>query len=394
MISSDGTDLLLRPTSQRGRLKVYIGMSAGVGKSYRMLEEAHRLLGQGVNIQVGFIETHGRKETHALLAGLPVIPRREVFYKGKRLDEFDLGATLLLSPTWVIVDELAHSNVPGSKHGKRWQDILELLDNGINVITAVNIQHIESINDEVQRITGVEVTERVPDSFLQRADEVVNIDLTAEELITRMKEGKIYDRAKVETALRNFFQPEKILQLRELALKEVAGQVERKVESEVERPKQLRHEHFLACISSNADVARKIIRKTARLANYYHSDWSVLYVQTPNERMDRIPLDKQRHLLNNFKLAVEMGAEVIQAQTGGLSAVNGSGMGFLPAKVLNLDKANIADAIMQVVQDKQITTVCIGKPHISIWQVILRTSGLNRLLTTLAENDIDLVILS
>jgi len=394
VIASDGTDLLLRPASQRGRLKVYIGMSAGVGKSYRMLEEAHRLLGQGVNVQVGYIETHGRVETHALLKGLPLIPRREVFYKGKRLDEFDLGATLLLAPTWVIVDELAHTNVPGSKHPKRWQDVLELLDNGINVITAVNIQHIESINEEVQRITGVEVTERVPDSFLQRADEVVNIDLTADELITRMKEGKIYDHAKVEMALRNFFQPDKILQLRELALKEVAGQVERKVEAEVERPKQLRHEHFLACISSNADVARKIIRKTARLANYYHSDWTVLYVQTSNERMDRIPLDKQRHLLNNFKLAVEMGADVIQAQTDTLSAVNGSGMGFLPAKVLNLDKANIADAIMQVVQDKHITTVCIGKPHLSIWQVILRTSVFNRLLTALAENDVDLVILS
>jgi two-component system sensor histidine kinase KdpD len=394
VIASDGTDLLLRPTSQRGRLKIYIGMSAGVGKSYRMLEEAHRLLEQGVNIRIGYIETHKREETHALLDGLQLIPRREVFYKGKRLDEFDLNATLLLQPTWVIVDELAHSNVPGSKHAKRWQDILELLDNGINVITAVNIQHIESINDEVQRITGVEVTERVPDSFLQRADEVVNIDLTADELITRMKEGKIYDRAKVETALRNFFQPDKILQLRELALKEVAGQVERKVEAEVERPKQLRHEHFLACISSNADVARKIIRKTARLANYYHSDWSVLYVQTPKERMDRIPLDKQRHLLNNFKLAVEMGAEVIQAQTEGIRTVNGSGTGFLPAKVLNLDKANIADAIMQVVQDRHITTVCIGKPHISIWQVIMRTSGFNRLLNALADNDVDLVILS
>jgi two-component system sensor histidine kinase KdpD len=196
VIASDGTNLLLQPTSPRGRLKVYIGMSAGVGKSYRMLEEAHRLLEQGVNIQVGYIETHNRAETHALLEGLPVIPRRELFYKGKRLDEFDLNATLLLHPEWVIVDELAHTNVPGSKHAKRWQDILELLDNGINVITAVNIQHIESINDEVQRITGVEVTERVPDSFLQRADEVVNIDLTAEELITRMKEGKIYDRRK------------------------------------------------------------------------------------------------------------------------------------------------------------------------------------------------------
>ena len=394
MIASDGTDPLLRPTSQRGRLKVYIGMSAGVGKSYRMLEEAHRLQEQGVNIQVGYIETHNRAETHALLDGLPVIPRREVFYKGKRLDEFDLNATLLLQPTWVIVDELAHTNVPGSKHPKRYQDVLELLDNGVNVITAVNIQHIESINDEVQKITGVGITERVPDSFLQRADEVVNIDLTAGELINRLEEGKIYDRSKVDTALRNFFQPDKILQLRELALKEVAGQVERKVEMEVPRPQQLRHEHFLACISSNADVARKIIRKTARLANYYHSDWSVLYVQTPDERLDRIPLDKQRHLLNNFKLAVEMGAEVIQAQSTDQRNNAKSGTGFLPAKVLNLDKASIAEAIMQVVKEKRITTVCIGKPHLSIWQVIIRTNVFNQLLSALAESDVDLVILS
>ncbi len=390
MIASDGTDPLLRPVSQRGRLKVYIGMSAGVGKTYRMLEEAHELLSKGVNIQVGYIETHFRAETHALLEGLPLIPRREVFYKGKRLEEFDLSATLLLHPATVIVDELAHTNVPGSRHEKRYQDVLELLDNGIDVITAVNIQHIESINAEVERITGVAITERVPDSFLQRADEVVNIDLTADELITRLREGKIYDPAKVETALRNFFRPEKILQLRELALKEVAGQVERKVEQEVEKPKQLRHEHFLACISSNHHVAAKIIRKTARLANYYHSDWSVLYVQTPDEAADRIPLDRQRHLINNFKLATELGAEVIQAQAG----AQRPGIGFLPAKVLNLERADITEAILRVVKEKHVTTLCIGKPHLSLWQVVLRTSTFNRLLNAVSENDVDVVILS
>ncbi|MBP6575459.1 MAG: sensor protein KdpD [Flavobacteriales bacterium] len=366
-------------------------MSAGVGKSYRMLEEAHRLLEQGVNIQVGYIETHNRTETHALLDGLPVIPRRELFYKGKKLEEFDLNATLLLSPKWIIVDELAHSNVPGSKHAKRWEDIVELLDNGINVITAVNIQHIESITEEVQRITGVAITERVPDSFLQRADEVVNIDLTADELIARMKEGKIYDKAKVETALRNFFQPDKILQLRELALKEVAGQVERKVEREVEKPMQLRHERFLACISSNHKTAGRIIRKTARLANYYHSDWYVLYVQTPKERLDRIPLDKQRHLLNHFKLAVELGAEVIQAQS---NAQDSSPITGLPLKVLNLADANVADAIMTTVKNKSITTVCIGKPHFTLFQVVLRTNVFNRLLNALSVNNVDLIILS
>ncbi len=391
MIGSTGLDPLERPASKRGRLKVYIGMSAGVGKSYRMLEEAHRLLAQGVNIQVGYIETHERAETRAKLEGLPVIPRREVYYKGKRLEEFDLGATLLLHPTKVIVDELAHTNVPGSRHEKRWQDVVELLDNGIDVITAVNIQHIESITDEVQRITGVTIAERVPDSFLQRADEVVNIDLTAEELITRMKEGKIYDPAKVETALRNFFQPNKILQLRELALKEVAGQVERKVENEVEPPKQMRREKLLACISSNHKTAGRIIRKTARLANYYQCDWYVLYVQTPRERLDRIPLDKQRHLLNHFKLAVELGAEVIQAQS---RAEGSSTIVGLPLNVLNLADANVADAIMTTVRNKSITTVCIGKPHFNLFQLILRTNVFNRLLNALSVSNVDLIILS
>ena len=258
--------LKLNQADNRGKLKIYIGMSAGVGKTYRMLEEAHDLLQKGVNIKVGYVETHGRKETQALIEGLPVIPRREVFYKGKKLDELDVQAILLLHPDVVIVDELAHTNIPGSKNEKRWQDVLDILEEGIDVITAVNIQHIESINEDVKQITGVEVKERVPDKILQLADEVVNIDLTAKELITRLKEGKIYDHTKVQQALTNFFQPEKILQLRELALKEVAGQVERKVDYEVTvKDKGWRHEHFLACISSNHEIAQRIIRKTARL---------------------------------------------------------------------------------------------------------------------------------
>ena len=208
-------------------------MSAGVGKTYRMLQEAHTLLRNGVDVKIGYIETHNRKETHALMEGLPVIPRRKVFYKGKELDELDVQAILLLHPEVVIVDELAHTNIAGSKNEKRWQDVMDILDAGIDVISAINIQHIESINEDVKEITGVEVTERVPDKVLQLADEVVNIDLTADELITRLKEGKIYDHSKVQQALQNFFQSEKILQLRELALKEVAGQVERKVDHEV-----------------------------------------------------------------------------------------------------------------------------------------------------------------
>jgi two-component system, OmpR family, sensor histidine kinase KdpD len=364
--------LKLSHTDSRGKLKIYIGMSAGVGKTYRMLEEAHDLLEKGVNIKVGYVETHGRKDTQALIEGLPVIPRREVFYKGKKLDELDVQAILLLHPDIVIVDELAHSNIPGSKNEKRWQDVMDILEAGIDVITAVNIQHIESINEDVKEITGVEVKERVPDKLLQLADEVVNIDLTAQELITRLKEGKIYDHTKVQQALTNFFQPEKILQLRELALKEVAGQVERKVDYEIQLIKSgYKHEHLLACISSNHEIAQRIIRKTARLASYYNSQWFVLYVQTPKESLDKISLADQRYLINNFKNATELGAEVIQKKS-----------------------ENVAKAIIETVEEKGITTICLGKPHLNLFQIILRTSVFNQLLKTLSKNDVDLVILS
>src|ERR1700722_1512249 len=230
--------------SRRGKFKIYIGMSAGVGKTFRMLQEAQTLLRNGVDVKIGYIETHNRQETHDLLDGLPVIPRRKLFYKGKELDEMDMQAILNLHPEVVIVDELAHTNIEGSKNEKRWQDVVEILDAGINVISAVNIQHIESLNEEIKQITGIEIKERVPDSVLRLADEVVNIDLTADELIARLKEGKIYDRTKIEIALRNFFQSEKILQLRELALKEVASQVERKIETELPKNAAHRSERF------------------------------------------------------------------------------------------------------------------------------------------------------
>lgn len=357
--------------SRRGKFKIYIGMSAGVGKTYRMLQEAKTLLRNGIDVKVGYIETHNRKETHDLLEGLPVVPRRKLFYKGKELDEMDVQAIINLRPEVVIVDELAHTNIEGSKNEKRWQDVIDILSAGINVISAVNIQHIESLNEEVKDITGVEVKERVPDSVLAQADEVVNIDLTADELITRLKEGKIYQAEKIETALQNFFKSDHILQLRELALKEVASQVERKVETEVTKPNSLKHERFLACISSNEKTAKTVIRKTARLANYYHSKWYLLYVQTPNESSDKIPLDKQRHLINNFKLATELGAEVIK-----------------------IESSSVSKAIIEQASERKITTICVGKPHLNLLKIILATNVFNELLKNLSSNDIDLVILS
>jgi two-component system sensor histidine kinase KdpD len=188
--------------SRRGKFKIYIGMSAGVGKTYRMLQEAHSLLKNGIDVKIGYIETHNRSETVAMLEGLPLIPRRKLFYKGKELEELDVQAVISLRPEVVIIDELAHTNIEGSTHEKRWQDVMDILDAGINVISALNIQHIESLNEEVKEITGIEVKERVPDSVLAQADEVVNIDLTADELIARLKEGKIYHADKIETALK------------------------------------------------------------------------------------------------------------------------------------------------------------------------------------------------
>ena len=357
--------------SKRGKFKIYIGMSAGVGKTYRMLQEAHTLLRNGIDIKIGYVETHKRAETESLIPGLPVISRRKLFYKGKELEEMDVQAIINVHPEVVIVDELAHTNIGGSKNEKRWQDVVDILNSGINVISAVNIQHLESLNKDVEAITRILITERIPDKILEMADEVVNIDLTSDELITRLKEGKIYDESKIATALGNFFQPEKILQLRELALKEVAHQVERKVDSEVPKNIKLRSERFLACISSNDETARVVIRKTARLASYYHSKWSVLYVQTEKEGGDRIKLNKQRHLINNLKLATELGGEVLKVKS-----------------------ESIAQTIFETVEQKEVTTICIGKPHLRFLDVFFSTSLFNQLLKKLSKSDIDLVILS
>jgi two-component system sensor histidine kinase KdpD len=227
------------------------------------------------------------------------------------------------------------------------------------------------MNHEIESITGIPITERIPDKILELTDEIVNIDLTADELIDRLKEGKIYDKSKINIALQNFFQADKILQLRELALKEVAHHVERKIDIEIPKQIKLRPEKFLACISSNAETAKVVIRKTARLASYYRSPWIVLYVQSSSESGDRIKLDKQRHLINNFKLATELGGEV-----------------------LKIKDDQVTKTIMKVADEREVTTICIGKPHLSLFQVILRTAIFNQLLKHIASSEIDMVILS
>lgn len=358
--------------SRRGKLKIYLGMCAGVGKSYRMLQEAHILLRNGIDIRLAWIETHGRAETEALVAGLPTIPRKSLFYKGKALEEMDLATVLHLRPEVVIVDELAHQNVEGSKNNKRWQDVLEIINAGISVISALNIQHLESLNDDVQRITGIEVSERIPDQLVFDADEIVNIDLTAEELINRLKEGKIYKRSRIHKALNNFFQENNLLQLRELALRISATFIERKVETRVPNTaNKLRHERFMACISTNEKNARNVIRKTARLAAYYHSPWMALYVQTPSESAQNISLSAQRHLINNLKLATELGGEIIRAKG-----------------------QDVAQLIAQIAVQRSVTTLCIGKPPKRMFQFLRGPNLIMRVLEKLENASIDLVVLS
>ncbi|MEG1643566.1 MAG: sensor protein KdpD [Bacteroidales bacterium] len=363
-------DLIKR--QRLGKFKIYIGMIAGVGKSYRMLQEARDMLDNGVDVQIGYIETHGRAGTEALLGGLPIIPRKKIFYKGKEIEEMDLDAILRIHPELVIVDELAHSNIEGSRNEKRWQDVMELLDAGINVISAVNIQHIEGLNEEVKGIAGIEVKERIPDSVLQKADEVVNIDLTAEELIARLKTGKIYQPEKIQTALNNFFKTENILQLRELALKEVAFCVEKKVDNEVVGDdKGVRHEKVLACISSNEKTPRHIIRRASRLAVRYSTTFAALYVQTPRESTNRIGLASQRHLLNHFKLVAELGGDVVQIQSN-----------------------DVLGSIIEVCRTKQITIICMGQPSFSMPYALINIVKYRKFLTALAKMNIDLIILT
>ena len=357
--------------SERGIFKVYIGMIAGVGKTYRMLQEAHEMQEREIDVQIGYVETHGRPGTVKQLEGLHLIPRKKIFYKGKELEEMDVDLILQLHPKVVIVDELAHSNVEGSRNAKRWQDVMELLDAGINVISAVNIQHIESMNEEIRKIAGIEVKERIPDKVLEEADEVVNIDLTAEELIDRLKAGKIYSQEKIDIALNHFFKTENILQLRELALKEVAFRVERKVENEVLYTGATRNEKILACISSNEKTPRYIIRKAYKLASRYNTNFTALYVQTTEESAERINLASQRHLLNHFKMITELGGNIVQIQS---------------------DK--IEETIVQVCVEQKITTICMGHPSFRLPSSLFKIKTYRKFLNKLSDMKIDLIIIA
>jgi two-component system sensor histidine kinase KdpD len=309
--------LTLVQRRDRGRLKLYIGFAAGVGKTYRMLEEAHALGKRSVDIVLGFIETHGRAETVKLVDGVEQVPRRKVEYRGVAVEEMDLDAVLARRPKIAVVDELAHTNVPGCRNRKRYQDVIELLDAGINVIGAFNIQHLDSLNDLVSRNAGVQVRETIPDSFLKQADQVVNLDLAVEDLLERLKAGKIYPADKVPWALQHFFQDNNLSTLRELSLREVAESLDRNA-SRREVPAEA-HRHssssrVMVCMSSYPPHAATLLRRGSRMAGRLSGDWFVVYVETPRESPQRIDAEVQRHLHDNINVAKELGAEVVRLQ--------------------------------------------------------------------------------
>jgi two-component system sensor histidine kinase KdpD len=368
--------LSLLRTRERGKLKVYIGSFAGVGKTYRMLQEGHDLRRRAVDVVIGFVESHGRRETESQIQDLEVVPRRRVAYRNVTLEEMDLDAVIARAPAVALVDELAHTNVPGSAHARRWQDVQELLDRGISVISAVNIQHIESLNDVVQKTLGVTVRETIPDWILAEADQVVNLDISAEDLRHRLMEGKIYSPEKVETALANFFTEENLTTLRELALREVASSVDRIREGIVAREASAgtrsaarTTERIVVAMSSNPPYTQMLLRKASRIAGRLNSDWYCVYVQTPGERHDRIDGALQRRLVENIQAAQEMGAEIAK-----------------------IEGDDVAAAICTFAREKHATLVIVGQSRRSWLQHILGGSVIDRLVNN--RDNLDVLVAS
>jgi two-component system sensor histidine kinase KdpD len=357
--------------TKRGGLKLYIGFAAGVGKTYRMLEEAHALRKRGVDVVIGFVETHGRSETAALTAGLDVVPRRKVAYRGVEIEEMDLEAILARKPEICVVDEIPHTNAPGGKNKKRYQDVLDILAAGINVIGALNIQHLESLKDVVEKATGVTIHETVPDSFLKEAVQVVNLDLAVEDLLERLKTGKIYASEKVAWALEHFFKDANLLTLRELALREVAESIERQSETKARtktgEPRGANN-RVMVCMSSYPPHAELLLRKGSRMAGRYSSDWFVVYVETPREAPDRIDSEAQRHLLANIDLARELGAEVVRLQA-----------------------RDPVPALIDFARSHAVGHLMIGRSHQPWWRQILGRSVPLRLLREAYDLDVHIV---
>jgi two-component system sensor histidine kinase KdpD len=296
--------------AQRGKLKIYLGYGAGVGKTWKMLEEGHHLKEETVDVVVGLVETHGRAETAKIIEGLEVIPRRQLQYRGITLEEMDLNAVLARRPEVALVDELAHTNIPGSKNPKRYQDVEELINAGIHVISTLNIQHLESLYNIVETHIGVKVRERIPDSVLADADEIVNVDISPADLLQRLNEGKIYPTERVAVALENFFKRTNLDQLRELTLREIASQIDLKRRTQPEETPDIAPDQVMVCLSSRGPNVAALLRYGSRLAGRLNTNWYAVYVQTPKEESTFIDAATQRRLSDTLTLAKELGAQV------------------------------------------------------------------------------------
>jgi two-component system sensor histidine kinase KdpD len=357
-------------SESRARLRVYIGAAPGVGKTYTMLRDARAARASGLDVVVGLVETYGRAETEAQLGELDVIPRRKLPYRGVEIEEMDVDAILARRPALCVVDELAHTNAPGSRHGKRYQDVLDLLDAGISVMTAVNIQHLETLNDLVSRATGVRVRETVPDTFLDRADEVINVDVTVEELRARLRQGKVYTADKVEQALTHFFREGNLATLRELALRAVADEVGEKAASMRIREglePGLIPERVMVCMSSSASSPR-VIRAGARIAGRLGARWYAVYVETPREAPERIGSGDREQLARNIALAEALGATVVRVRAG-----------------------RAADGLIAFAQREGITHVIFGQSARSRMEILLKGSTLNRFLEEVKDAAVQVV---
>lgn len=296
--------------AQRGKLKIYLGYAAGVGKTYQMLLEGHRLKEDGIDVVAGLVETHGRAETEQLLAGLELIPRREIAYREIVIQEMDLDAVLARRPSVALVDELAHTNVPGSKNAKRYQDVEEILSAGIHVISTMNIQHLESLYETVERATGVKVRERIPDRVVAEADQLVNVDITTEDLRRRLKDGKVYTTERIETALNHFFKPTNLEQLRELTLRELAAQIDSRHREPLAEEMPASPDQVMVALSSRGPNSEALLRYASRLAGRLNRNWYAVYVQTSREHPTVIDAATQRMLSKTLTLAQQLGATV------------------------------------------------------------------------------------
>jgi two-component system sensor histidine kinase KdpD len=339
----------------RGKLKVYLGSSAGVGKTYSMLIEGNRLKQRGVDVLIGYVEPHERPETTAQIDKLEIVPPRITLYHGIEIREMDLGAILERKPTVVLVDEFAHTNSPGSKNHKRYEDVLELLEAGISVITTLNVQHLESLYNVIEAATGIKVKERIPDSVVAQADQIINIDLPAEDLIDRLKAGKIYSFDRVERAMGNFFTESNLTRLREITFSEVANFLDRRqrlLKPEGDKPSSMAR--VMVAVSSHGPHPETLLRKTARLANQLNAQWHVVYVRTDKEAPDKILAETHRRLTDTLEIAQKMGGTV-----------------------LILKSNDVASALTSFARDYGITQLVMGKSK--------PRTGLKRFLPTLVD---------